>query len=56
MCGLIQSTLTKTPFTVSYRLRARFPVRVSTGGTLAYEYYNPANRGVAVPGALVVKR
>ncbi|MCC6622646.1 MAG: hypothetical protein IT385_15395 [Deltaproteobacteria bacterium] len=42
------------PFELRYRVRARFPVKVSTGATRVYEYYNPANTGLATPGALRV--
>jgi len=43
------------PFQLKYRVRARFPVKASTGASMAYEYYNPDNVGVGVPGTLVVK-
>ena len=42
------------PFQIRYQLRARFPVRVSTGAAKAYEYYNPANAGLAAPGSIQV--
>ena len=43
------------PFQIKYTLRARFPVRVSTGATRAYEYYNPQNSGVANPDTMTVR-
>ena len=46
----------KKPFQIGFRLRARFPVRVSTGATRAYEYYNPANEGVALPREIRVSK
>ena len=42
-------------FSVSWDLRARFPVRASTGPARAYEYYNPDSQGVAPPGAMTVR-
>jgi len=42
------------PFVLRYRVRARFPVKASTGATKVYEYYDPAHVGLAAPGALRV--
>ena len=43
------------PFVVSYRVRARFPLRGVTGAASAYEYYNPDNRGMTAPTAIKVE-
>jgi uncharacterized protein YfaS (alpha-2-macroglobulin family) len=43
------------PFELEFRVRARFPVKVSTGASRAYEYYNPQNAGSATPGTIVVR-
>jgi len=40
---------------LSYKLRAKFPLRAQTPQSRAYEYYNPEVNGVAKPVALVVK-
>ncbi|MFO0746446.1 MAG: alpha-2-macroglobulin family protein [Myxococcota bacterium] len=42
-------------FELKFRVRARFPVKVSTGASKAWEYYNPDHVGVALPGALKVQ-
>jgi hypothetical protein len=44
----------KAPLTLTYRLVAQYPVRVSTPESTVYEYYNPMNRGVAAPQELAV--
>jgi len=46
----------RKPFVIKYKLKARFPLKVSTGATRAYEYYNPANAGVSAPGKMSVSR
>ncbi|MCA9515522.1 MAG: hypothetical protein KC635_11300 [Myxococcales bacterium] len=43
------------PWRLRFRVRARFPVKVSTGPTVAYEYYNPDNRGTSPPGQVTVR-
>ncbi len=43
------------PFTFTYRLKARFPLRAKTPPTTAYQYYEPAIRAQARPVELVVK-
>ncbi len=40
---------------LTYRLRAKFPIKAKTPDSTAYEYYNPDNRGVAEPVDLVVE-
>ncbi len=42
------------PFTFSYRLRARFPLRAQAPSALAYDYYNPQQQGELPPQLLVV--
>ncbi len=43
-----------TPFSVRYRVRARFPLRAASGGATAWEYYNPDHRGLAAPAPIRV--
>jgi len=43
------------PFVVTYRVRARFPVRAASGTAKAYEYYNPDNVGFAAPESIRVE-
>jgi hypothetical protein len=40
--------------TLSFRMRARFPVRAQAPRTEAYEYYTPTSRAVAAPTAVRV--
>ena len=42
------------PFQVAYELKARYPLRASSGAATAYEYYDPASRGTALPVAIAV--
>jgi hypothetical protein len=42
------------PLRLSYRLRARFPMRAQTPPSTAYDYYNPAELTVRAPLELVV--
>lgn len=42
------------PFTFTYRLRARFPLRAQAPSALAYDYYNPQQQGELPPQLLVV--
>ncbi len=37
------------PFVVTYRVRARFPIKAGSGGATVYEYYNPDNNGRVAP-------
>jgi uncharacterized protein YfaS (alpha-2-macroglobulin family) len=41
--------------TFEYTLKAKYPLRARTPPTTAYEYYTPANRGVARPVELTVE-
>jgi hypothetical protein len=41
--------------TFDYNLKPRYPLRARTPATTAYEYYTPANRGVARPVELTVE-
>jgi hypothetical protein len=43
------------PFRVSWRVRARFPVRAASGSASAWEYYDVKNKGVAAPVAMTVR-
>ena len=43
------------PLSLSYRLKARYPIRAKTPRSVAYEYYNPDNRSVAPPVTFIVK-
>jgi hypothetical protein len=40
---------------LSYRLRAKYPVRARTFPSIAYEYYNPGVSSVASPVQLEIK-
>jgi hypothetical protein len=40
---------------LTYRLKAKFPIKAKTPDSTAYEYYNPDNRGVAQPVELRVE-
>ncbi|MFQ5611442.1 MAG: hypothetical protein ACE5H9_04845 [Anaerolineae bacterium] len=42
------------PLHLSYRLRARFPLRAQTPPTTAYDYYNPAGATTQSPLEVVV--
>jgi uncharacterized protein YfaS (alpha-2-macroglobulin family) len=42
------------PLQISYRLRAKFPIRAKTPSSEVYAYYNPEIRGVATPVELEV--
>jgi len=44
------------PLRFSYRLRARFPLRAQTLPSVAYDYYNPANRAVRSPLQITVSK
>lgn len=37
------------PFVVTYRVRARFPIKAGSGGATVYEYYNPDHNGRVAP-------
>jgi hypothetical protein len=41
--------------TFDYTLKPRFPVKVQTPATIAYEYYTPANRAATKPVELTVR-
>ncbi|HIQ06095.1 MAG TPA: hypothetical protein EYH31_10500 [Anaerolineae bacterium] len=43
------------PVRISYRLRARFPLKAKTPASSAYDYYNPDTRGEQPPQVLVVR-
>ncbi len=43
-----------TPVDFSYRLRAKYPVKVQTPSSNAYDYYNPDVNGVDAPQTLTV--
>ncbi len=42
------------PYTFEYNLKAKYPVKVKTPASVAYEYYTPTNRGSAKPVELTV--
>ena len=42
------------PLEFSFRLRARFPLRVQTPASSAYDYYNPQVSGLLAPQILTV--
>jgi hypothetical protein len=42
------------PIRLTYRLKAKFPIRAKTPRSVAYEYYTPTVRGVQQPQLLVV--
>ena len=42
------------PLTLSYRLRARFPLVAQTPASMAYDYYNPGASADAAPQTLTV--
>jgi hypothetical protein len=42
--------------TFAYTLKPRYPVKVQTPSTVAYEYYTPANRSATKPVALTVRQ
>ena len=42
------------PLEFSFRLKARFPLRVQTPASSAYDYYNPDVQGERAPQMLVV--
>jgi hypothetical protein len=41
-------------YTFEYNLKAKYPVKVKTPASVAYEYYTPTNRGSAKPVELTV--
>jgi hypothetical protein len=41
--------------TFSYTLKAKYPIKAKAPGTVAYEYYTPANRTASQPVELVVE-
>jgi uncharacterized protein YfaS (alpha-2-macroglobulin family) len=43
------------PLEFSYHLRAKYPLRVQTPASSAYDYYNPARQGGAAPQLLEVQ-
>jgi uncharacterized protein YfaS (alpha-2-macroglobulin family) len=43
------------PLELSYRLRARFPIRVATPASTVYRYYNPEIKATAKPAELEVR-
>jgi uncharacterized protein YfaS (alpha-2-macroglobulin family) len=45
-----------TPLKLSYKLRARFPIKAKTPTSVAYEYYTPSSRGVQQPVMLTVDK
>jgi len=44
------------PLNLSYKLRARFPIKAKTPRSVAYEYYTPSSRGVQEPVLLTVTK
>jgi uncharacterized protein YfaS (alpha-2-macroglobulin family) len=42
------------PLDLSYRIRARYPIRAQTPPSSAYDYYSPATSAVSAPAAIVV--
>ncbi len=42
-------------FDLTYRLKAKFPIRAKTPSSQAYEYYNPEIKSTAKPVELIVK-
>lgn len=44
------------PLRLSYKLRAKFPIRAKTPRSVAYEYYTPSSRGVQEPELIVVQK
>ena len=51
----IENLRPKTPLEVTYRLRARFPIKAKTPPSTAYDYYNPQARHDAAPVGFVVE-
>jgi len=47
---------TNAPYTFTYGLRAKYPLRVSAPNASVYEYYNPNHRAVSRPAELQVLR
>ncbi len=43
------------PFELDVRVTARFPLRASGGGAMAWEYYDTTSRGLAAPIAVTVR-
>jgi uncharacterized protein YfaS (alpha-2-macroglobulin family) len=43
------------PLEFTYHLRARFPLRIQTPASSAYDYYNPGRQGASAPQPLEVK-
>ena len=44
------------PLRLSYRLKAKFPIKAKTPRSVAYEYYTPTSPGVQEPELIVVKK
>ena len=44
------------PVKLSYRLKAKFPIRAKTPRSVAYEYYTPTAKGVQKPELIVVEK
>ncbi len=44
----------ETPLNISYKLRAKFPIKAKTPKSVAYEYYTPDSRGVQDPVLITV--
>jgi uncharacterized protein YfaS (alpha-2-macroglobulin family) len=45
-----------TPLKISYKLRAKFPIKAKTPKSVAYEYYTPSSRGVQKPELITVEK
>lgn len=45
----------KKPLTLSYRMRAKFPIKAATPSSTVYRYYNPEIKATAKPVELTVK-
>ena len=50
----ISNLNSETPLTFNYHLLAKFPLRVQTPASSAYDYYNPGVAGEQPPQTLVV--
>jgi uncharacterized protein YfaS (alpha-2-macroglobulin family) len=51
----LDSLAPQRPLELSYRMRAKFPMKAATPASRAYQYYNPENKATAAPVALEVR-
>ncbi|MFQ5856734.1 MAG: hypothetical protein ACE5LU_13955 [Anaerolineae bacterium] len=51
----IENMQPRTPLDVSYRLRARYPIRAKVPASNAYDYYNPDTQDDVAPVEFVVE-